>query len=56
MADPTVIGNQAPLVSRDTANAGVQYRQPLAGGLTGTVRLDSGNRPDLVGALQHNVP
>jgi iron complex outermembrane recepter protein len=40
MADPTVIGNQAPLVSRNTANAGVQYRQPLAAGLTGTVRLD----------------
>jgi|HubBroStandDraft_1064217.scaffolds.fasta_scaffold00138_36 iron complex outermembrane recepter protein len=40
MADPTVIGNQAPLVSRNTANAGVQYRQPLDGGLSGTVRLD----------------
>jgi iron complex outermembrane receptor protein len=40
MADPTVIGNQAPLVSRDTINAGVQYRQPLADGLSGTVRLD----------------
>jgi iron complex outermembrane recepter protein len=40
MADPTVIGNQAPLVSRNTANAGVQYRQPLSNGLTGTVRLD----------------
>jgi iron complex outermembrane recepter protein len=40
MADPTVIGNQAPLVSRDTINAGAQYRQPLADGLSGTVRLD----------------
>ncbi|HVW70134.1 MAG TPA: TonB-dependent receptor [Steroidobacteraceae bacterium] len=40
MADPTVIGNQAPLVSRNTANAGVQYRQPLEGGLSATVRLD----------------
>ena len=40
MADPTVIGNQAPLVSKNTANAGVQYRQPLVDGLTGTVRLD----------------
>jgi iron complex outermembrane receptor protein len=40
MADPTVIGNQAPLVSRNTANAGVQYRQPLTEGLTGSVRLD----------------
>jgi iron complex outermembrane recepter protein len=40
MADPTVLGNQAPLVSHDTINAGFQYRQPLASGLTGTVRLD----------------
>jgi iron complex outermembrane receptor protein len=40
MADPTVIGNQAPLVSKNTANAGVQYRQPLSAALTGTVRLD----------------
>jgi iron complex outermembrane recepter protein len=40
MADPTVIGNQAPLVSKDTANAGVQYRQPLDNGLSGTVRVD----------------
>jgi iron complex outermembrane recepter protein len=40
MADPTVIGNQAPLVSKDTLNAGVQYRQPFDGGLSGTVRLD----------------
>jgi iron complex outermembrane receptor protein len=38
MADPTV--NQAPLVSKNTGNAGVQYRQPLADDLTGTVRLD----------------
>jgi iron complex outermembrane recepter protein len=40
MADPTVIGNQAPLVSKNTANAGVQYRQPFAPDLNGTVRLD----------------
>ena len=40
MADPTVIGNQAPLVSKDTINAGAEYRQPLAAGLNGTVRLD----------------
>jgi iron complex outermembrane recepter protein len=40
MADPTVIGNQAPLVSKNTINAGVQYRQPLAEDLSGTVRLD----------------
>ncbi len=35
MADPTVIGNQAPLVSKDTINAGAQYQQPLGNGLTG---------------------
>jgi iron complex outermembrane receptor protein len=40
MADPTVIGNQAPLVSKNTANAGVQYRQPLGDDLNGTIRLD----------------
>ncbi len=40
MADPTVLGNQAPLVSRDTINTGFQFRQPLSNGLTGTVRLD----------------
>ena len=40
MADPTVVGNQAPLVSKNTVNAGAQYRQPLGDGLSGTVRLD----------------
>jgi iron complex outermembrane recepter protein len=40
MADPTVIGNQAPLVSRNTINAGVQFRQPISNDLTGTARLD----------------
>jgi len=40
MADPTVIGNQAPLVSHNTVNAGVQYRQPVADDLNATVRLD----------------
>jgi iron complex outermembrane receptor protein len=40
MADPTVVGNQAPLVSKDTFNAGIQYRQPFSDGLNGTVRLD----------------
>ena len=38
MADPTVVGNQAPLVSKNTVNAGAQYRQPLGDGLNGTVR------------------
>ena len=40
MADPTVLGNEAPLTTRDTVNFGSQYRQPLANGLTGTVRFD----------------
>jgi iron complex outermembrane receptor protein len=40
MADPTVVGNQAPLVSKNTANVGVQYRQPLADDLNATARLD----------------
>ena len=43
MADPTVLGNQAPLVSRDTVNAGAMYVQPLPGGLKGTARLDYQN-------------
>jgi iron complex outermembrane receptor protein len=40
MEDPTVIGNQAPLVSRATVNAGVQYRQPLSNGLAAVGRVD----------------
>jgi iron complex outermembrane receptor protein len=40
MADPRVIGNEAPLVSRNTFNAGVQLRQPFGGGVEGTARLD----------------
>lgn len=40
MEDPTVIGNQAPLVTRDTVNAGVQYRQPLGSGLAAVARVD----------------
>jgi iron complex outermembrane receptor protein len=43
MADPTVLGNQAPLVSRDTVNAGAMYTQPLTNGLKGTARLDFQN-------------
>ncbi len=37
------VGHQAPLVSRTTTNLGAQYRQPLAGELTGTIRLDFQN-------------
>ena len=43
MEDPSVIGNQAPLVSRTTTNVGVQYRQPFGEGLNGTIRLDFQN-------------
>jgi iron complex outermembrane receptor protein len=43
MADPTVLGNQAPLVSRDTVNAGAMYEHRLWGGLRGTARLDYQN-------------
>ncbi len=40
MEDPSVIGNEAPLVSRYTANAGVQYRLPLGDALDLTFRVD----------------
>ncbi len=39
-SDPTVIGNQAPLVSRDTGGVGAQYHQAVGAGLNGTIRLD----------------
>jgi iron complex outermembrane receptor protein len=38
--ETSVIGNQAPLVSRNTVDAGAQYRQPLGDKLNGIVRLD----------------
>jgi iron complex outermembrane receptor protein len=41
MEDPSVIGNEAPLVSRYTANAGLQYRQPLGDALDLTLRVDA---------------
>ena len=40
MADPTVVGKQAPLVSKNTFNAGVQYHQPIGQGLSASLRLD----------------
>jgi iron complex outermembrane receptor protein len=40
MEDPTVIGNQAPLVSRTTINAGVQYHQSIGNGLNAVARVD----------------
>ena len=40
MADPKVIGNQAPLVSKTTLNLGAQYHRPINDSLTGSARLD----------------
>jgi iron complex outermembrane recepter protein len=40
MEDPSVIGNQAPLVSKVTYNLGGQYRQPLSDALSLTFRAD----------------
>jgi iron complex outermembrane receptor protein len=40
MEDPSVIGNQAPLVSKVTYNLGGAYRQPLSGDLSLNLRLD----------------
>ena len=40
MADPTVIGNKPPLLTRDTVNAGFQAHAPLGSGVTGVLRLD----------------
>jgi len=39
MEDPSVQGNEAPLVSENTANLGVQFRAPV-GGLEATIRAD----------------
>jgi iron complex outermembrane receptor protein len=38
--DPRDVGNEAPLVSRYTANVGLQYRHPLRTGLSVLVRSD----------------
>lgn len=40
MADPSVIGNQAPLVTRSSFNLGVLYRRPVGDDLNGSVRVD----------------
>ena len=40
MEDPAVVGKQPPLVSKNTVNAGAQYRQPIRDGLNGTIRVD----------------
>jgi iron complex outermembrane recepter protein len=40
MEDPSVRGNEAPLVSRTTYNLGAQLRQPISANLAGTLRID----------------
>ena len=40
MEDPSVIGNEAPLVSDVTYNLGAQWRQPISDGLDFTLRAD----------------
>lgn len=40
MEDRSVVGNEAPLVSRYTFNAGLQYQQPLSAALDLTFRVD----------------
>jgi len=40
MEDPSVIGNQAPLVSEDTFNLGAQWRQPIGSALHLALRAD----------------
>lgn len=40
MEDPSVIGNEAPLVSEATGNLGFQYRQPIGDNMTATLRAD----------------
>ena len=38
--DPTVIGNEAPLISRSTINLGAQFTPDLGGDLQGLLRVD----------------
>src|SRR4029077_16992917 len=40
MEDPSVIGNEAPLVSRNTSHLGAQYPQPLGSDLHLAFRAD----------------
>ena len=40
MEDPSVIGNQAPLVTKDTFHAGFQYHQPVQDKINGILRID----------------
>jgi len=40
MEDPSVIGNQAPLVTKDTFHAGFQLHQPVMDNINGILRVD----------------
>ncbi|MEP6885649.1 MAG: TonB-dependent receptor [Gammaproteobacteria bacterium] len=40
MEDPSVIGNQAPLVTKDTFHTGFQYHQPVMDNINGILRVD----------------
>lgn len=40
MEDPSVVGNEAPLVSENTGNFGIQYRYPIGNSLHATFRAD----------------
>ena len=40
MQDPSVIGNQAPLVTKDTFHAGFQLHQPVMDNINGILRVD----------------
>jgi iron complex outermembrane receptor protein len=40
MEDPSVVGNEAPLVSENTGNFGIQYRHPIGSNMHATLRAD----------------
>jgi iron complex outermembrane receptor protein len=40
MQDPKVIGNEPPLLTRDTVNAGFLVHEPIGEGLNGVLRMD----------------
>ena len=40
MQDPKVIGNEPPLLTQDTVNAGFQVHEPVAEGVNGVLRMD----------------
>jgi iron complex outermembrane receptor protein len=56
MEDPSVRGNQAPLVSDWTYNLGAQYDQPVGGDMKlAFPRRLPAHRGDLVGTVQHHL-